>query len=123
MFRFLSPFLGMILFAGSFAQAQTDGLILYMPLDEGSGDIATNAVGDDGTLVESPLWIAGNIGSALEFDGTTNYVEIPIDLSPQAPGNGGAMTICAWVKVLEVNTDTHGQTRQPIVMKGGSQCH
>ena len=30
------------------------------------------------------------------------------------------MTICAWVKVLKVGTDAHGQTRQPIVMKGNA---
>jgi len=100
------------------SHAQTDGLVLYMPLDDGAGDIATNTVGDDGVLVESPSWVAGSTGSALEFDGTSNYVEIPIDLSPQAPGNQGQLSIAAWVKVLETNTDAHGQTRQPIVMKG-----
>jgi hypothetical protein len=104
----------------SVVEAQTNGLILYMPLDDGGGTTATNTVGDDGTLVNSPRWVSGKFGGALEFDGTSNYVEIPIDLSPQAPGNRGAITICAWVNVLGVNTDTHGQTRQPIVMKGGA---
>jgi hypothetical protein len=100
-----------------FANAQTDGLILYAPLDDGSGTTATNTVGDDGT-VNGAQWVTGNAGGALEFNGTDNSVEFPVDLSPQAPGNQGAMTICAWVKVLDVATDSHGQTRQPIVMKG-----
>ena len=103
---------------GSFAQAQTDGLLLYAPLDDGGGDTATNTVGDDGALVDAPQWVSGNTGGALEFNGTSTAVEFPVDLSPQAPGNGGAITICAWVQPLEVNTDAHGQTRQPIVMKG-----
>ncbi len=122
MFRYAisSVFVAVILFGGvSLGQAQTDGLLLYMPLDDGGGDTATNTVGDDGTLVDSPQWVAGKFGGALEFNGTSSYVEIPLDLSPQAPGNGGALSIAAWVKVLEVNTDGHGQTRQPIVMKGG----
>jgi len=103
----------------SAVEAQPDGLILYMPLDDGSGNTATNTLGDDGTLVESPQWVAGRFGGALEFNGTSNYVEIPVDLSPQAPGNQGALSICAWVNVLNTITDTHGQNRQPIVMKGG----
>ena len=28
------------------------------------------------------------------------------------------LSICAWVKVIKTATDKHGQTRQPIVMKG-----
>jgi hypothetical protein len=28
------------------------------------------------------------------------------------------LSICAWVKVIKTGTDAHGQTRQPIVMKG-----
>ncbi|MBT3265756.1 LamG domain-containing protein [Candidatus Poribacteria bacterium] len=101
------------------AHAQTDGLLVYMSFDDGGGDVATNTAGDDGALMESPAWVAGKIGGALELDGTTNYVEIPIDISPQAPGNGGQLSIAAWVNVLETATDGHGQTRQPIVMKGG----
>ena len=114
-----SLFVIAILLIAPFAHAQTDGLILYMSLDDGSGDTATNTAGGDGTLVESPSWVAGSIGGALEFDGTTNYIEIPDDLSPQAPGNGGAITIAAWVKVIDTALDTHGQTRQPILLKGG----
>ena len=110
--------LAVCLVSAPMSHAQTDGLLLYMPLDDGGGDTATNAVGDDGVLVESPSWVPSQNGGALEFDGVTNYVEIPIDLSPQAPGNKGQLSIAAWVKVLETNTDAHGQTRQPIVMKG-----
>ncbi len=110
-----------MLFVGAFAHAAlTDGLLLYMPLDDGKGDTAKNTKGDPGKLVSSPQWVAGKIGGALELDGKTNYVEIPVDLSPQAPANGGAISICAWVKVLDVKTDAHGQDRQPIVMKGGA---
>ena len=116
----LTFFAVVVVLSGSLlAQAQTDGLLLYMPFDDGGGDTALNTVGEDGLLMESPQWVAGKFGGALEFDGVSNYVEIPVDLSPQAPGNQGAMTICAWVKVLDVNTDGHPQTRQPIVVKGG----
>jgi len=97
-------------------------LLLHLPLNDGSGDIATAVVGEDGTLKNkdgaNPTWGPGpdGAGSAVELDGTTNYVEVPMDLSPQA--TDGAITICAWVKVFQTNTDTNGQTRQPLVMKG-----
>ena len=61
-----------ILLCSFLAQAQTDGLLLYMSFDDGSGDVATNTVGEDGILMESPMWVEGKFGGALEFDGISN---------------------------------------------------
>ena len=114
----LSIFAIALLLITPFAQAaQKDGLILFLPLNDGSGDSAANIVGDN-AKVNGASWVSTGRGGGLEFNGKDNSVEIPLDLSPQAPENQGAMSICAWVKVLEIGTDTHGQTRQPIVMKG-----
>jgi hypothetical protein len=113
----LSFFVIAMLSVTPFAQAQKDGLILYLPLDDGGGNTATNTVGDNAT-VNGAQWVSTDRSGGLEFNGTDNSTEIPLDFSPQAPGNQGAMTICAWVKVIAVATDSHGQTRQPIVMKG-----
>ncbi|MCK4294838.1 MAG: discoidin domain-containing protein, partial [Planctomycetes bacterium] len=56
----------------------TDGLIGYWPLDEGSGtttaDVAPAGHGNDGTLVDGPLWTSGQFDNALSFDGTNDYV-------------------------------------------------
>ena len=56
-------------------------LVLYLPFDEGKGDVAKDAseYGHDGDLVKDPKWVDGKIGKALEFDGTVgNYVQVPI---------------------------------------------
>lgn len=119
MIRFLTlSFLVLGLFLLPFL-AQAD-LLLHLQFDDGSGDVVTATVGEDGTLGNkdgaNPKWVDGKSGKALELDGTTNFVEIPMDLSPQA--TDGAITISAWVKVHATATDGHDQTRQPIVMKG-----
>jgi hypothetical protein len=100
--------------------------ILHLQFNDGTGDTATeNIGGNDGNLGNkdgaNPTWVDGpdaRFGTALEFDGTTNFVEIPVDLSPQA--TDGAITIAAWVKVHATALDAHDQTRQPVVMKGNS---
>ena len=107
-----------------------DGLWMYLPLNEGAGQ----TVADYGPnnfeieLSETPPKSVDadhdDIATAMEFDGTSNYVKI--DMAAQGkdidshfdPTKG--LTICAWVKVLNVGTDAHGQTRQPVVMKGGA---
>ena len=58
-------------------------------------------------------------GNCLLYNGTSNYTEIP-DNALFSSHSGGEMTVEAWVKVVAINTDGHGQTRQPIVMKGNS---
>lgn len=100
-------------------------LLLHYSFNEGAGDVAKATVGPDATLGNkdgaNPTWVDGqnaDFGKAVELDGTTNFVEIPIDLSPQATGDG--ITIAAWVKVHATATDGNDQTRQPLVMKGNS---
>jgi hypothetical protein len=87
----------------------TTGLVGYWPLDEGSGtttaDVSSTgstANGNTGTLTNSPswstgVWALGPTGSALTFNGTTNYVK--------ASGSGSlanlystGMTVAAWIK-------------------------
>ena len=52
------------------AVAGTESLVLYMPLDEGSGDTTKDLSGNgnDGTI-ENGKWIDGKINKALEFTG------------------------------------------------------
>ena len=106
-----------------------DGLWMYLPLNEGAGEKVTDHGPNnfETELSETPpQWVnAGHnsIGTAMEFDGTSNYVKIDMagqnkDIDSHFDPEKG-LTICAWVKVLNVATDSHGQTRQPVVMKGG----
>ena len=69
-------------------------------------------------LVSFNLFSQGS-GNCLLYNGTSNYTEIP-DNALFSSHSGGEITVEAWVKVLAINTDSHGQTRQPIVMKGNS---
>ena len=75
--------------------AKLEGLVLYLPFDEGSGDVAhdMSGNGNDGKLVKSPKWVTGKYGWALEFDGS-NYVEVPdsdsLDIEEE-------ITIAAWI--------------------------
>ena len=108
------------------------GLFLYLPIDEGAGDKVKD-YGPNNFKTEmsnmprlkKPKWVRGNqpkFGDALEFDGEESYVKIDAadqgkDFDAHFDKKKG-MTICAWVKVIKTGTDAHGQTRQPIVMKG-----
>jgi len=84
------------------AQAKSTGgpepsLILYLPFDEGSGNKAgdVSRYGNHGELKGGPKWVAGKFGKALEFNGTSNWVEVPhADILTVDT----AVTVMAWIK-------------------------
>ena len=87
------------LLLSSVAVAANDpSLVLYFPFDEGKGDIANDASGNNnnGKLIENPKWVEGKYGFALEFSGTENknHVEVPDNPSfnPQKE-----ITCMAWI--------------------------
>ena len=107
-----------------------DGLWMYLPLNEGAG----NTVKDHGPhnfdtelSKTAPKWVDAkhdDLRKAMEFNGKSTYVKIDMagqkkDIDSHFDAKRG-ITICAWVKPLKVGTDAHGQSRQPIVMKGGN---
>ena len=103
---------------------------MYLPLNEGAGqEVADHGPHNFDTELSktAPKWVDAkhdDIGKAMEFDGKGAYVKIDMagqkkDIDSHFNDKQG-MTICAWVKVLKVGTDAHGQTRQPIVMKGNA---
>ena len=58
----------------------TDGLVLYMPLDEGSGKTTedkskTKAKGE----VKGAKWVDGKFGKALQFESSAEHVLVPDD--------------------------------------------
>ncbi len=74
------------------------GLAGYWKLDEGSGtsaaDSSTNA--NTGTLTNGPTWTTGQIGSAVDFDGTNDY----ITMGDQSIHEGMAMmALSGWIKM------------------------
>ena len=109
-----------------------DGLWMYLPLNEGAGEtVADHGPNDFETELskDAPKWVDAkhdSINKAMEFDGKSTYVKIDMaaqnkDIDSHFDDKKG-ITICAWVKVLKVGTDAHGQTRQPIVMKGNGNA-
>jgi hypothetical protein len=82
------------------APAWSATLVGYWNLDEGTGSTAADSSGsgNTGTLVNSPSWVPGRIGNALNFvSGTKAYVA--------ASGTGSlanlythGMTVTAWIK-------------------------
>ncbi len=70
---------------------ESDGLVGYWPLDEGSGTTTLDASGNGhtGTLVNGPLWIDG---PSLDFDGLDDHIDVgTFDVT------GTAMTLAAWI--------------------------
>jgi hypothetical protein len=89
------------------------GLVGHWTFDEGQGAIAHDSSGNglDGTLRDGPTWVTGGqVGGALDFNGSTAYVEIPHDplLSLTAE-----ITIAAWT-----NMRTTASGEMAIVSKG-----
>lgn len=85
-----------LLLLGNFVQAQQEGLILYLAFDEGAGDVAEDwsGKGNHGSI-EGAEWTAGKDGTALEFNGTDSYVEVPYN---EMFNLTEAFTLAAWVK-------------------------
>ena len=74
--------------------------------DEGSGDMAadTSEQGNHGELVNSPKWVSGKFGKALEFNGTDNFVKTGKELLE----NQAEFSILCWVKPGNLTADRIG---------------
>jgi hypothetical protein len=83
------------------------GPIAHWKLDEGTGVTAVDSIGGhDGTLINGPVWVAGQLGDALDFDGSNDLVSVPHEaIFTQAP-----MTVSAWFKLntLPTTRSEHG---------------
>ncbi len=60
-------------------KAQQKGAVLYLPLNEGSGNIAKDfsGKGNNGTLFGGPKWVTGKHSMGLYLDGKDDYIETP----------------------------------------------
>src|SRR5215468_130960 len=77
---------------GYVAAQLENGLIGYWSFDEGSGITANDSSGNgnNGTLVNGPIWTPGEIAGALSFDGVDDYVSF-------ASLAQSTISISAWV--------------------------
>ncbi len=83
--------------------------ILYYAFDEGSGSSAADSSGNGhtGTLIGSPTWVSGEIGTgALSFNGS----QAVSAGSVSDAGGVGALTVSAWVKGTGTFSGSNGYT-------------
>jgi len=89
------------LFLSGVTNAADPNLVGWWRLDESSGTTAhdSSGNGNDGTLRGDTQWQPGNgqVGGALEFNGSSGYVEIPFSESLRVI-NQGDFAITAWFK-------------------------
>ena len=88
-------------------------LVGWWTFDEGGGTVAadSSAYGNDGTLNGAVTWVDGQVGGALDFDGSGAFVEVPHDPSLSLTDE---ITIAAWTYM---RASASGE--MAIVSKGG----
>jgi hypothetical protein len=87
-----------ILVSPSYAEIDLETCVGMWLFDEGEGDTAedSSVSKNDGTLMNDPKWVDGKFGSALEFDGVDDRIEVPYHESLNLTTD---LTIAAWVKL------------------------
>ena len=80
----------------------TDGLVAYYKLD---GDAKDSAGNNNGIINGNPANVNGVFGSALNFDGVGDYVNLGTD--PLLIGTQTALTVSVWVKPTVAPTYQH----------------
>ncbi len=71
-------------------------LIGWWTLDDGSGTVAKDSSGNgnDATFSGSPVWVAGQLGGALQFDGSSAYLDCGNTSTLQV---AGPITVACWI--------------------------
>ncbi|MCH7559402.1 MAG: discoidin domain-containing protein, partial [Planctomycetes bacterium] len=92
----------------SAVEAADPSLVGWWKFDENSGNIAKDSSGNgnDGTFQGNPLWVAGMLGAALEFDGD-DWVDCGDVLTITE-----AITIACWVNPAGLIDDNGWVTRE-----------
>ncbi|RLC33523.1 MAG: hypothetical protein DRZ76_04230, partial [Candidatus Nealsonbacteria bacterium] len=76
------------------------GIVSYWTLNESSGTTASDSVdGNDGTLINSPIWSSGKVGNGLNFS-NGDYVSVNHNSNLELTQN---LTISMWVKPNSVS--------------------
>jgi len=102
MLRFLSVVTLAVLLLSAYAYAADESLILYLPLDEETGDDVNDASSNEnhGTKVGNANWVDGKIGGCIDLAGGS-YVVVP-----NIPDYNvtDAVTVMAWVNTTSITT-------------------
>jgi len=98
----------------SYAKIDTAKIVGVWLFDEGKGDVAKDSSGNgnDGKLMKNPQWVDGKFGTALEFDGTDDYVDVD-DTDELSGSDGKKLTVVAWFKTTKID----GPDNTPLITK------
>lgn len=92
------------------------GPVGYWPMNENTGTSTTydkSGNANNGTMTGSMTegdWVPGKFGSALEFDGSDDYISTPLTSS------FSAVTVSAWVKTPDITYSRDGATGNQTVV-------
>jgi len=88
----------LLLCASSLYALDKNGLVLYLPFDEGSGEVARDASGsgNDAKFEGEAEWVEGKLGMAIHLPLGKNYVEVPHDDSLTIKQD---LTMEIWTKI------------------------
>lgn len=89
------------LLLGVIALTANAELVGYWSFDEADGVDDLSGNGNDGVIHGKPKVVDGKLGEALEFNGSTDYVEIP---DAPAISELEALSMSAWIKPLKLGT-------------------
>jgi len=99
----------------SVASNTSANLVAHWNFDDGTGSTAQDSSGNGnhGTLFGNPQWITGHLGGALDFDGTGDYVDLPISSLLSSLTNSTFATWVdfsnaggAWQRIFDFGIDT-----------------
>lgn len=98
-YGFIGLVLSFLLLISSLSVAE---MIVYLPFDEGSGDLVIDKTGNgyDGIFKGDPTWVTGIYGKALEFDGNDS-----VEIANGANIKPESLTMATWVNF----SDTTGR--------------
>jgi hypothetical protein len=89
-----------MLAVSSYADIAPNNIVGFWSFDDASGKTVKDSSKNkfDGTVVGSPKAVDGKAGKALEFNGTTDYIDVTAIETPQV------MTFACWFKKLGVGS-------------------
>ncbi len=97
MYNKLIYLVSFVLVLGVAGNASAD-LVMHWPLDEGSGTTAVDLSGNgyDGTIGGTANWVPGQLGLALDFDGSSTYIDMDERIVE------GTWSLAMWLKPRDI---------------------
>jgi hypothetical protein len=82
------------------------GPIAHWQFDEATGSTAIDISGNGyNAIIDGPTWTTGKLGRAISFDGTNDYIDIPIAIGVNSNLDSSQGAISLWVKTDKDFTD------------------